>query len=279
MKNINKGLLNNFFVIVLAFTVVFSPTVSLAQTNTVSSQVSSLEAAIKLLQEKIDILNGKSGTSNSVVSNDAQISLVKTTSSKATGKYSNVPSKSYVTLLWQDAEGQWNEVGQRTLPKKGGKGQVVVKLTGRDPLTGSAPEGMFKFRLHTTGDITWYRDSDTFTIGSDKNITKGSKSRLGLHLTNISNPTTYKYVNGVLKATPGDRIAVSLDSGDIYNCSLINPSKDLRVRGPFFSSETDSNIIEIDMSFTSPTKMYEIDMSCGQKREIIRIDFKNPSVG
>ena len=113
---------------------------------------------------------------------------------------------------------------------------------------------------------------------NEENNSDDSSLKLQFNIINISNPTSNKYINGVMTASNGDRIGISLKEGDISLCSLNNPNKDfLRVAGPFYSSETDSKIFEIDLPFVGPSKMYEVGISCKQKTGTIsgvtRIDY------
>ena len=134
-----------------------SMTASFGQSNTTSS----LSDQIQRLLDQIAGLRGDAPSAASAV---PSITFTRLAGPAATAKYVNLPAKAYVNLLWQSPQGQWLQVGQTRLPRKGGSGTVVVKITGTDPRTGTTPAGSFKLQVQKTDSMSVSAESALFTI-------------------------------------------------------------------------------------------------------------------
>lgn len=145
----------------VAVTLMGAPVVSYAATPSTSS-VSSFQQQIAAMQAQLAALLGQTQSSGVSATFDG------VDNSKVSVLYKNLPAKSYITLLWQDGEGQWSEVGQSKVFRKGGSGSVKIKITGIDPDTDGTPTGLFKLRVVRTADITNYTDSAVFSLDEEE---------------------------------------------------------------------------------------------------------------
>jgi hypothetical protein len=90
----------------------------------------------------------------------ASVSVEKVDGPNVSVNYSNLPTRSYINLLWQDEGGHYEATGSQTIVQQGGNGSTILSMSP------NGPSGYFIVQVRNMDDMNWHADSDQFVYGS-----------------------------------------------------------------------------------------------------------------